>query len=131
MNLAANPSLDQAAAMRGPEQGFSVVEALIALAIIAAMTLTLFAAITANARARMMVRERRMALILAQSRLDDTVDGQSETQGQWADLVWQVDRESYGNSASFSRNRLELVTVTVEDTKHNQLARLSTVRFVP
>ncbi|WP_420383914.1 type IV pilus modification PilV family protein [Novosphingobium sp.] len=113
------------------ERGFSLVEAVISLAIIAVITLTLFATVTANARTRHMVRQRREALMVAQSQLDRAAGGLTDEQGQWGDLQWHIDRRNYGDSDAFAHNRLEQLTITVEDPLHAPLARLTTVRIAP
>lgn len=116
---------------RADEAGFSLIEAVIALAIIAAMVAALLFTVTGDARARMMVRQRRTALMVAQSQLDLAGSGQAGDSGQLLDLTWHIDRESYAQSEAFAQNRLEQLTVTVEDADHHQLARLATVRIVP
>ncbi len=113
------------------ERGFSVVEALIALAIIAAMATALIATIAADAHARLMVRERRTALILAQSQLDRARAGATDESGQWLDLSWHVERDGYGGAEAFAHNRLVQLTVTVEDAGHHPLVHLSTVALAP
>ncbi|WP_353229025.1 prepilin-type N-terminal cleavage/methylation domain-containing protein [Novosphingobium sp.] len=113
------------------EAGFSLIEALVALAIIAAMTLTLFATMTADARARRMVRERRAALMVAQSQLDRAVGGDTETAGTALGLAWQIERDNYGNAEAFAHGRLEQLTITVGNADHQQLARLATMRIAP
>lgn len=113
------------------EAGFSLIEALIALTIIATMTAALFATVTSDARARLMVRQRRAALMVAQSQLDRAGGGQTEDSGQSLDLAWHIEREPYAQSEAFAHNRLEQLTVTVEDGDHHRLARLATVRIVP
>lgn len=113
------------------ERGFSLVEALITFAIIAAMTMVLFATVGHDARARQMVRVRRAALMVAQSQLERAVGGQTEDSGREFDLEWRLEREPYGDSEAFAHNRLEQLIVTVEDADHHQLARLATVRIAP
>lgn len=113
------------------ERGFSLVEALITFAIIAAMTMVLFATVGHDARARQMVRVRRAALMVAQSQLERAVGGQTEDSGRVFDLEWRLEREPYGDSEAFAHNRLEQLIVTVEDADHHQLARLATVRIAP
>ena len=76
------------------EAGFSLVEALIALAIIAAMTLALLAAVIEDARGRRMMRERREALMVAQSALDNAVGGEGGDAGHWGRYVWHLDRDA-------------------------------------
>jgi len=113
------------------DAGFSLVEALITLTIIAVMTIALFGTVTADARARQMVRQRRTALMIAQSELDRAAGGQTEDSGQSLGLEWRIDRESYGDSQAFAHNRLELLIVSVVDADHHALARLATLRIAP
>jgi len=111
------------------EQGFSLVEVLVALAIIAAMSAVTFEAIAQDARARSMVRLRREALLVARSQLDRAVAGDFADRGRSGQLVWRTERNAYGHTDPFDRNPLEEVTVTVEDRASKPLVSLATVRI--
>jgi prepilin-type N-terminal cleavage/methylation domain-containing protein len=117
-----------------PQSGFSLIEVLIALAIIAAMTGALVETVVADAHARFAVQQRRDALLIAQSALDRARGGESADSGGAspgaAALFWHIDRQPYAEgSVPFAATRLEQLTVTVEDAGHRQFARLTTVRI--
>ncbi len=117
------------------DAGFSLIEALIALAIIAAMTGALVETVAADAHARLAVDQRRAALLIAQSALDRAKGGEAIDSGRAAgsgpELAWHIDRQPYQQDAvPFAATRLEQLTVTVEDAGGRALARLATVRIV-
>ena len=117
------------------QSGFSLIEALVAMAIIAAMTGALVETVAADAHAGLALRARRTALLIAQSALDRARGGElvdtGHADGPGQALFWHIDREPYQDgSVAFAATRLEQLTVTVEDTAHHPLARLATVRIV-
>jgi general secretion pathway protein I len=121
--------------MSNDDSGFSLIEALIALAIIAAMTGALVETITADAHVQLAVEQRRAALLIARSALDqaeggDAIDaGHADGAGQ--PLLWRIDRQPYAERAvPFAATGLEQLTVTVADMSGRRLARLATVRIV-
>jgi general secretion pathway protein I len=121
--------------MKPGEAGFSLVEALVAFAIIAAMTGVLVETIAADAHARLAVQQRRAALLIAQSALDRARGGEAvdagHADGPGAELSWHIEREPYEEgSVPFAAARLERLTVTVADAGGHPLARLATVRIV-
>ncbi len=121
--------------MNNDEAGFSLIEALIALAIIAAMTGALVETIVTDAHARLAVQQRRAALLIAQSALDRARGGEAVDFGRFQasgpPLTWHIDREPYQDHAvPFAATRLERLTVTVADMDGHRLARLATVRIV-
>lgn len=121
--------------MNAGQEGFSLIEALIALAIIAAMTGALVETMTADAHARFAVQQRREALLYAQSALDRARGGErvdfGRSQGLGSELTWHIAREPYEqNAVPFAATRLEQLTVTVDDAGGHALARLATVRVV-
>lgn len=129
MNLAVSRSASAC------EAGFSLIEALVALAIIAAMTSALVETVATDAHARFAIRQRREALLIAQSALDRARGGEAADSGQATgrgpELRWHIDREPYqAGSAPFASTRLEQLTVTVEDPDRHPLARLATIRIV-
>jgi type II secretion system protein I len=113
------------------ERGFSLVEVLIALAIIAAMTGVLAQTVAQDAHIRHTMRERRLALMLAQSALDRTVAGDQSDSGQWGELAWHVERSPYGAVDPLDRAPLEQVTASVTGQNHQPLVTLTTVRIRP
>lgn len=76
------------------EQGFSLVEAMVSLAIVAAITGAFYQLLASNAAARRATDERRMALLVAQSALDlAAVVGArapAARSGQSAGYTWQT-----------------------------------------
>ena len=129
LDFARPASLDRA------EAGFSLIEALVALAIIAAMTGALVETVAADAHARFAVQQRREALLVAQSALDRAKGGEAvdfgHAQGPGPELTWHIDRAPYEESTvPFATTRLERLTVTVDGADGHPLARLSTVRIV-
>ncbi|WP_408590650.1 hypothetical protein [Novosphingobium sp.] len=113
------------------ELGFSLVEALIALAIIAAITAMLFTTIGQDARTRHAVAERRVAVLVAQSALDRAAAGDGATEGRSQGLDWRIAREPYGTADPFDPAPLEQLTVTVADAGQRPLLTLATVRIKP
>lgn len=120
---------------RHRERGFSLVEALIALAIVAGTTAMLYATIGQDARTRRAADERRIALALARSALDRAGAGDPASEGRWHDLSWHVAREPYtgpgGASDPFDPAPLERISVTVTDARRLPLLSLATVRIRP
>jgi general secretion pathway protein I len=121
--------------MTNDDAGFSLIEALIALAIIAAMTGALVETIAADAHARLAVEQRRGALLIARSALDQAAGGDAidsgHADGAGPPLSWRIDRQPYAEGTDpFAATRLEQLTVTVADSSGHRLARLATVRIV-
>lgn len=98
------------------EAGFGLVETLIAITIIAAMTAVTFQSIVVNARAMQAVEDRRAAVLVAKSALDAAVGGSvgigGPDGGNDGRMHWQVTvtpfQSRLGNAPS-----LDLVTATV------------------
>jgi len=119
------------------EQGFSLVEALVALAIVAALAGALAETLGAHARTRGAMAARRQALMVAQSALARVEAGDPAEGGQWGDLTWHVAREPYdaggspgaGNTFAMAAP-LEQVSVAVEDAAHRPLVMLRSVRVM-
>jgi type II secretory pathway pseudopilin PulG len=112
------------------EVGFGLVETLIAMAIVAAMTAMVFNTITLNARTIAAVTERRAAGLLATSALDMAIGGTEVAQsGQSGALRWRVDVEPY-QPASSGIPALDLITVTVSPVASNRVVlRLRSLRI--
>jgi prepilin-type N-terminal cleavage/methylation domain-containing protein len=117
--------------MPAGERGFSLVEVLVALAIIAAMTGVLVQTVGQDAHIRRTMRERRLALMVAQSALDRTVAGDSADNGRWGDLTWHIERAPYGAVDPLDRAPLEQLTASVTGENHQPLVTLTTVRIRP
>lgn len=101
---------------RRGERGFSLVETLIATAIIATMAAVTFQAIAANAQATQAIVDRRAAVMLAKSALDLGMAGigvRSEAQGQTVgSLTWSLSIEPY-QPRTDTAPPLDRITVTV------------------
>lgn len=123
-----------ASSLTDAQAGFSLIEALIALAIIAAMTGALVETVAADAHARFAVTQRRAALLIAQSALDRARGGEAvdsgHSSGPGPELLWHIDRQPYEEgSVPFAATRLEQLTVTVADADRHPLVRLASVRI--
>jgi prepilin-type N-terminal cleavage/methylation domain-containing protein len=112
------------------DQGFSLVEALIALAIIAVMTAVLTGTSIGDARERRALRERREALLLAQSALDRSYDPNTSGSGVWHGYAWRISRDAEGPPDAFDKHPLERLTVEVR-ADGRRVLRLATVRTRP
>jgi len=110
------------------EAGFSLVETLIALAIIAAMTGVMADISVQDARAQAAVRDRRLAAIVARSALDRAAAGEGADAGEDAGLAWHIAREPYGDADPFDPLPLEQLAVTVASHSGQPLLTLVTVR---
>jgi prepilin-type N-terminal cleavage/methylation domain-containing protein len=123
--------------MTRAEHGFSLVEALVALAIIAALAGALAETVGAQARLRGAVAQRREALMVAQSALARVTAGDPADGGQAGSLSWHVLREPYegggeaGAGQSFAAAApLEHVSIAVDDATHHTLVTLHSVRIM-
>jgi prepilin-type N-terminal cleavage/methylation domain-containing protein len=119
------------------DRGFSLVEALVALAIIAALAGALAETIGAHARMRAAMAQRHMALLVAQSALARVSAGDPVEGGQAGDLFWHVVREPYDAGGAIGAGQgfavvapLEHVGVAVEDGAHHPVVTLRTVRIM-
>lgn len=113
--------------------GFTLIELLIALAIVAAMTAALVGTVGQDARTRLAVQQRREALLVAQSVLDQMADGSTPVEGRWRGYGWRVLRQPFQLADPLDRYPLEQITVAVDlaDARRGELIRLSTVRIKP
>lgn len=110
------------------DQGFSLVETLVALALVAGMTAVLAEVAATSARARGAVRQRQLAAMVARSALDRAAAGEQVESGQQSGLDWHLARAGYGQPDPFDRLPLEQLTVTVRDAAGRQLLSLETLR---
>ncbi|MDF0487771.1 hypothetical protein PX554_06485 [Sphingomonas sp. H39-1-10] len=117
-----------------PETGFSVVEALVALAIIAAMTSLLFEAISTSARAHTKIADKREAILLAQSLLAQATISQGvgdlPPSGQTNRFRWRVTNRIIDGGARDTGVPLQEVKIDVADRGSGQsLVRVQTLRL--
>lgn len=109
----------QGSAGHGPEAGFSLVETLVSLAIIAGMTGLLMESISVNAHTAQTLARRREAALLAQSLLAQATTpaaaAQMGQQGRWRALSWRVGRRAVDAGARASGPPLEEVRIDVAD----------------
>lgn len=115
----APPEIRHAARHAGrQDQGFLLVEALVALAIIATMSTLVFLTIAQTSQSATLVIERRRALLLARSVLAAaTVDSPAPPiadEGVDGPLAWRVRGEDYRAEAAGDL-RLRQVTVTISE----------------
>ena len=119
------------------EAGFSLIEMLIALAIVTAMTGALVGTVGQDARARLAVQQRREALLVAQSVLDQVAGANAPLEGRWRGYGWRVVRQPFQLADPLDRHPLEEITVSVgalggvAGVKRSEIVRLSTVRIKP
>lgn len=124
---------------RRDEQGFSLVESLVALAIVAAMAGMLFDTLGSQALATHDLARRREAVLLAQSLLAQSLlpgaaidpgGGRLEDTGTWHGLVWRHSRRPLDGGARGSAPRLEEVSIEVADrTTGRRLASVQTLQL--
>jgi len=112
------------------EQGFSLIETLVALAVIAGMTGLLFETITVNARFAHDVSRRREATLVAQSLLAQASIpagmGEPTMDRRLPGLTWRTTRQSARGGARDSSAPLEDVRIDVIDQSDGR--RLVSVR---
>jgi general secretion pathway protein I len=115
------------------ELGFTLIELLIALAIVAAMTTALVSTVGQDARTRLAVQQRREALLVAQSVLDQIADGNAPVEGRWHGYGWRVVRQPFQLADPLDRHPLEQISVAVDlaGSGRGELIRLSMVRIKP
>jgi len=107
--------------------GFTLIEVLIALAIIAGMTAVMAEIAQTDARTRGALRERREALMLAQSALDTTYETNAADTGSWGKYSWRIARLGEGQPDPLDQHPLERVSVDVAYEGHTILS-LATLR---
>ncbi|MEP9360943.1 type II secretion system protein [Sphingomonas sp. KR3-1] len=121
--------------MRGQaSEGFSLVETLVALAVIAMMSGLLFDSIGTNAHLAQTVAARREAMLLAQSLLAATTapsDSRAVADsGSSRNLSWRISRLPRGGGALDSGIPLEEVRIDVADrATGRRLASVRTLRL--
>lgn len=119
---------------RSSETGFSVVEALVALAVIAAMASLLFEAISTNARAHAKIIDKREAILFAQSLLAQATisqgAGELPSSGQSDRFRWHVSHRIISGGARDTAVPLQEVKIDVTDRESGQpLVSVQTLRL--
>lgn len=119
---------------RSSESGFSVVEALVALAVIAAMASLLFEAISTNASAHAKITNKRQAILLAQSLLAQATisqgTGELPPSGQSDQFRWRVTHRMVSNGPRDAAVPLQEVKIDVTDRESGRfLVSVQTLRL--
>lgn len=118
---------------RHRERGIAVIEAMIALAVIAAMIAMLFASLSSFATHERLVRDRRAAVLVARSLLEQASgpDGPVlRPRGSDGEFAWSIATSPYGGGAFDSGPALQVVTVSVARAGSSRaLVQLRTLRF--
>lgn len=119
--------------MTAREAGFSLIETLVALAILAAMAGVVYAAIGANARAAAGMRQRREAILLAQSLLAQATIAAGPyrlgERGREGALTWRATVRRAAQGAREGGPALEDVAVEVRGADGRRLASARTLRL--
>lgn len=116
------------------ETGHVLVEALIAVLIVAGMTGLLFDTLSAQARAARQLDERRAAVLVARSRLAAALAGEAMAdEGETDGLHWSLSIEPYDSGARSGPLELSLVRVEVTEpaTPKRPLALLQSLKVGP
>lgn len=112
------------------EAGFSLVETLVALAVIAAMAGMAFQTMGSAAQAGATLAQRREAMLLAQSLLAQAgvraAAARLADRGRWNDLVWRIERRAAPANARDSGPGLEAMRIEIADAATGR--RLASVR---
>lgn len=116
------------------EDGFSLVEVLVSLAVIAVMTGLLFDTLTRNLRIGQEMARRREAVLLAQSLLAEAGVPPPGTGlkdvGRRGVLAWRIDRRTERENARDTRPRLQELRIQVSDADSGRLlTSVSTLRL--
>lgn len=106
------------------EEGFALLDAMVALAIFAIMSALLFQTVSSTALAKRHVADSRRAILIAQSRLAELQEEHStnvlQTDGRDNNFVWRTNVDRLGNTALENSRGLEKVSVTVSNSKTNR-----------
>lgn len=117
------------------EAGFSLVETLVALTVIAGMAGLLFDTIAANARAARQLEQKRAAILLAHSLLAQAAlppgAGELAPEGSAQGLGWRFTHRAFGSGARSVGVPLEEVRIDILDrTSGRRLTSVRTLRLV-
>jgi type II secretion system protein I len=118
------------------DDGFTVVEALVAIAIVAAMTGAMFQVIATNASTARAVTERRLALLVAQSVIDLAIvqgtRSRAAERGSTAGMTWVATSQPHGSDGFGGNLRTEHLQVSVWNRNNpSPLVTLKTLAVQP
>jgi type II secretory pathway pseudopilin PulG len=115
------------------ERGFGLVEALIAVGIMALMASLTFEVIATNAEVANRVADRRLAAMVAQSAIEEVAaNAVRGRDGEDSGMRWHATVEAYSDDAARGGLPLELITVTVARPGAGRpLFELKTLRVRP
>lgn len=116
------------------EQGFSLVEVLVSLAVIAVMSALLFETLSRNLRLAQDMTRRREAVLLAQSLLAEAGVPPPGTglqdSGRRGPFAWRIDRRTQQDNARDSAPRLQELRIRVSDAATGRpLTSVATLRL--
>lgn len=105
----------------GGEEGFSLIETLIATAIIATMMALTYRTIGSNAQAARAAADRQMAVLVGRSALDLVTGAELGSglpqRGEQAGMVWRADVRPYGGGGGARDGGPPLLLVVIEVAK--------------
>ncbi|RIA46319.1 prepilin-type N-terminal cleavage/methylation domain-containing protein [Hephaestia caeni] len=105
--------------VRPSEAGFSLIETLVSLAVIAGMSSLLFESIATHAQAADRVARKREAILLARSLLAQATvpegPGELADTGRWRDMSWRFTRGAVSGGARDTTVPLQRVRIDVMD----------------
>ncbi len=117
---------------RNSDAGYALIEAMVALALFAAMTGMLFQVIESTANARQHLTDARQAALIAQSRLAElqAAPAGDVSEGRNGRYRWQASIEPYRVEARGNSRGLERITVTVTSAvSGRKVATVSSLRL--
>ena len=119
---------------RASEQGFSLIETLVALAVIAGMSAMLFESVSTHAQAANRMAQKREAILFARSLLAQASiaagPGELAGSGRWRDLSWRFTRRSIDGGARDSAAALQQVRIDILDRETGRrIVRVETLRL--
>jgi type II secretion system protein I len=112
-------------ALHNREEGFALLDAMVALAIFAVMSALLFQTVSSTILAKRHVNDSRRAILIAQSRLAELQEEQGnnsmQADGREGNYVWRAYVVRLANTAADNSRGLEKISVTIIDSKTNHV----------